>query len=156
MARKKKWIEMPFGEDKGMVFQIESMPALEAFDWGVAAICAIGRNGVRLPDDLPGGMAGLVAVFADKHNVRDFVESVVQAICSVTKAEYLELRGQLFECIKRSTTGAREEDDLQRNWLEQVTDPMTFGWLMKEVVALHTNFSLLESPSKLGADQAKK
>ncbi len=115
------------GRDKGKVFVVTEMPAVQAERWALRAIFALMNTGADIPDDIAQmGMAGISRLG-------------LSALMQVPYAAAEPLLAEMLECVKiipdpakPSVTRAPVEQDF-----EEVS---TLLRLRKEVFALHTDF----------------
>lgn len=143
MARKTKvYTVEDESRDKGKTFVITEMSANRAERWAARALLALGRAGIDLPDDLVGGgMAGIA----------------VAGIYALMRVEFHDaepLLDEMMTCVqyvpdpaKRSTeTGQPYGRPLMTD--DDVEEVSTLFNLRREVIELHTGFSLAAALSR--------
>lgn len=131
MARKtiQVMIETP-GRDQGKLFEITELSAMRAERWARRALCALGKSGAEIPDDVANaGLAGIAAMG-------------IRAISGVDTAEMDALMDEMLTTVSLIPDPSkpfvkrplRSEDDI-----EEVT---TLLRIREEVLSLHVGFSL--------------
>lgn len=140
MPRREKTVTITANNrDKGKVYEIREMAAMDVEDWALKAFLAMLRGGAQIPDEIVKmGLAGLASMR---------VEDILLAMSSgINYADVKELMDQMLGCItyKPSPEVSRYykpgEDDMD---IEEVSTLIT---LRKEVVTLHTDFFSPENP----------
>lgn len=141
MARKTETVTIPFeGRDKGKVFILTELSAVDAEDWAMRALFALMNSGVEIPDNLvEAGLAGLYSIGMD----------------ALTKLPYeaaKPLLESMMKCIQAqpSPTVVRALVDSD---IEEVATRLE---LRKRVLALHMDFSMAAVLSTSGLDAAKQ
>lgn len=122
------------GRDKGKIFALTEMPAYQAEKWAFRALQAAVKAGVDIPDNIARqGMAAVAAIG-------------IQALAGMNFGDAEPLLDEMFQCIKIIRDPRHPEvklplldDDIEEVW--------TRIHLRREVIALHTNFSLPGAPS---------
>lgn len=113
--------------DKGKVFVLTELAALDAYKWGLKAISAMIRAGADLPEELlKMGMVGVLS-------------AGVFRLGYVPFAELEPLHDELLSCIQYMPTPERP-DVVRKLFVGDVEEPTTYARLAKEVFYLHTGF----------------
>jgi hypothetical protein len=121
-------------EDKGKVFRLTPMPAMQAAKWAMKAFSALGRSGVELPEGIAGmGMQG-IAIYG------------LRAIGTTPWPDFEPLLDELWTCVQFvAEKGVRRPIDTDFD------DPATIFFIYDEVIRIHTGFSIAAALSSLGA-----
>lgn len=130
MARREKMVVIDAeGRDKGKAFFIIEMPAHRAERWAIRAFLALANGGIEVPDDISSqGMAGIASMG-------------LKALGGLKFEAAEPLLDEMWGCIQYVPDMA---NPAYRNGLvnEAIEEPITRLRLRKEVLALHTGFSL--------------
>jgi hypothetical protein len=125
------------GRDKGKIFFLTEMPAMQADRWSMRALLAMARSGVNVPDEIFSmGMAGLMALG-------------VRSLVGLSASDLLPLLDEIHAaCVSHVPDPAKPmvrlgaspgcTGPLPDNAIEEVK---TFMTLRKELLTLHTGFS---------------
>jgi hypothetical protein len=122
------------GRDKGKVFHLVEMGALDAEDWAMRAAVTLTKFGFQVPDRFA-GMAGIAAV------------GYAPIAASVGVPEIRELMNEMLSCINIPIADPNnrgriiEYRPMIREDVEEIT---TILKLRLEVFQLHTGFSIAE------------
>lgn len=118
------------GRDKGKVFVLTEMPAMQAEKWAMRAILAAAKSGLDIGHTAGMGMQG-VAVLG------------ISALMNMAWEDAEPLLDEMMSCVKiKEASGAR---DLMGEDIEEVG---TRFQLRKAVLELHVGFSLADAGSK--------
>lgn len=126
MARKTAIITIEAeGRDKGKVFVLTELPAMQSEQWAGRALFALMNAGVEVPDNIAeAGLAGLAAVG-------------IQALTKVSFEQAKPLFDEMMQCIQiqpsPKVTRPLIEDDIE--------EVATILLLRREVLKLHMDFS---------------
>lgn len=124
------------GRDKGKMFLLTEMPALQAEKWATRALLALTKAGVDVPEDIArSGLAGIAALGLKMLGNLDFADAMV-------------LMEEMFGCVKiirdpkypDLALAIISDDDIEEVWTRLL--------LRREVFELHVNFSLADIGSK--------
>lgn len=122
------------GRDKGKIFQITEMPALQAEDWATRALFSLAKSGANIPPEiLSGGMQSIASLAG----------LGIQALLFVPYADMKPLLDELLRCVKFKEPAITR--DLMPDDIEEIA---TFFTLRGEALKLHINFSLDAAGSK--------
>ena len=125
--------------DAGKVFVITEVSAVQAEEWAVRAFMALGTSGIRIPDELMN--AGLVGVALVGYQV--FMGAAPEAILPLW-------REMLPACVQLRGVDSAQGSVVTLPWsptiVEEVSTLMT---LRKEILELHTGFTLAEAAQRL-------
>jgi hypothetical protein len=136
------WVVETEGRDRGGIFTLTEMSAVDATDLCLRAMQMVARGGVDIPPHIFSmGVAGLVTMGAG---------AVLAGLGKTPWYEVKPLLDALLPCVTtyRPPTG---QIDL-RGWQtisQQIQEPTTILQLYEEVVSLHLGFSLRERLSSL-------
>jgi len=131
MARHTKLVVIEAeGRDKGKVFKITEMDAMQAERWATRLLLGLAKSGVEIPDGIEeAGMAGVATL-------------AIKAIGGINFADAEPLLDEMMTCVKIMPDP--KHPDVERAWLkEDFEEVATLLQLRKEVFELHTNFSTL-------------
>jgi hypothetical protein len=121
------------GRDKGKVFVLTEMSAVQAEKWATRALLAVAKSKADIPDDIGSlGAAGLLAL-------------TVRSVSGLTFADAEPLLDEMMTCVKvmpdpgnpNVVRGVIPDD------FEEVSTLLT---VRKEVFRLHTGFSVPGAP----------
>lgn len=123
------------GRDKGKIFVLTELSAMNAERWAGRAIFAMMNAGVEIPEDIAqAGLAGIAALG-------------IQSLTKVSFEAAEPLLDEMMSCVQiqpsPGVARALIEDDIE--------EVATLLRLRKEVLNLHVNFSTLAAPSTSGA-----
>ena len=124
MARKTARITIDAeGRDKGKVFVVTELPALDIERWAVRLVLALGKNGVSLPDvQADSGFAGIAGV-------------LWALVAQVSPAEAENLMATMLEGLKI------DEGKITRDLVSgDIEEPETLLQLRMAWVDLHSGF----------------
>lgn len=124
--------------DYGKTFLITEMPAMQAEKWMMRALLAVGRGGPEMPPEvLAMPSAAIMAIGA------------ARALASMSFADAEPLLDEMMQCVEIIPDPANDlvKRPIDRDDIEEVPTLMT---LRKEVLELHTGFSLTAALSTLG------
>ena len=121
------------GRDKGKVFEITELPAMQGEKWAMRAFLALAKSGIDLPEDFgSGGMAAIALVG-------------FKALGNVAFADAESLMDEMFTCVDLLPDPSNPQ--VKRNGAKLLPDDIeevaTLLFLRKRVFELHTNFSQL-------------
>lgn len=121
------------GRDKGKVFRLREMSAMQAEKWAARALLALAKSGVDIPDEISEmGMAGMVALG-------------IKSLVGVSFRDAEPLLDEMLGCIKIVPDPARPQ--IERPLIDgDIEEVRTLVTLRKEVFTLHTGFSLPAAP----------
>lgn len=124
------------GRDKGKVFLIRELPAMQAEQWAIRLMLALTKSGLDIPPDaLNAGMAA-VAAFG------------LRALGSMDWETIRPLLEEMLSCVKIIPDPARPafvRDLVGQDDIEEVS---TILYLRDQVLKLHTNFSIADRISE--------
>jgi hypothetical protein len=134
MARNEKFVTITAkGRDKGKVFKLTEMPAMQAEKWAIRAFLALARGGIEIPEDIAQtGLQGIAMMglkmfgsmkFEDAEPLLDEMLGCVEAVP---------------DPANRAVTTSLFESSIE--------DPKTLITLRREVFGLHVDFSELAAP----------
>lgn len=141
---KERTVAIPLeGRDKGKVFKITEMPALQAERWAFRVFQALARTGAELPDGIrEAGMAGLAVVG-------------LKALGQIQTEEAFLLMDEMMSCVR--IVRDKSIPDMVFPLLEtDIEEIPTLAYLRMEVFELHSNFSLAGAKQKLISALAPK
>lgn len=121
------------GRDKGKVFEITELPAMQGEKWAMRAFLALAKSGIDLPEDFgSGGMAAIALVG-------------FKALGNVAFADAESLMDEMFTCVDLLPDPSNPQ--VKRNGAkllpEDIEEVATLLFLRKRIFELHTNFSQL-------------
>ncbi|HWE98822.1 MAG TPA: hypothetical protein VG248_03410 [Caulobacteraceae bacterium] len=121
------------GRDKGKVFTLTEMPALQGEKWAIRALLGMTKSGVELPADVAqSGMAGLTLVG-------------LRSLMMIGYEDLEPLLDEMMACVQR------KEAAVTRPMLDgDIEEVPTIARLRAEVFELHTGFSIAAALLKLG------
>jgi hypothetical protein len=123
------------GRDKGKIFFIKEMSAVQAEKWAIRAFLALAHSGVDIPDEISrAGIAGIAI-------------AGLKALTRLRFEDAEPLMEEMFDCV-RIVRDPKHKDmtfDLLEDDIEEVATRMQ---LRMEVLELHTGFSLAELGSE--------
>lgn len=118
--------------DKGKTFLITEMPADQGERWGIRAILALTKNGIRVPDDLETqGLAGLATLS-------------LATLGGMAYEDAGPLLDEMMECVQ-----IKEAAVTRKLFPTDIEEIATRMLLRGEVLALHLGFSLGDAGSRL-------
>lgn len=134
MARKIKTVRITEeGRDKGKTFFITEMPTTKAEKWAMRAFLAMARSGIDIPDEITkAGLAGL-ATFA------------LRAVAGLNFVEAEPLMDEMMHCVQLQPDPLHPEV-LRALIPDDIDEVKTLFTLRKEVMELHTGFSVPAAP----------
>lgn len=124
--------------DKGKVFKITEMPAMQAEKWAVRVFLALAKAGIDIPDDIASrGLAGVAVVG-------------IKMLGGVAFADAEPLLDEMFRCVQ-IYPDYHKNSLLVRNLVGQddIEEIKTITHLRQEVLELHLGFTIAEGASKL-------
>lgn len=137
------------GRDKGKVYHLTEMPAMQAESWAQRALLALVRSGgAQIPDDVAGmGLLGIATLG-------------VQALGGIQYAELKPLMDEMMQCITYQPDPDRPEIRRPLNGQDDIEEVATILMLRERLIDLHLGFSarsLLSSlqdraPNRITAD----
>ena len=135
MALKEAFITIAAeGDDKGKVFKITRMPAMQAAKWGARAFLALARGGVEIPEDIAEtGLPG-IAILGFK------------LFGSMRWEDAEPLLDELFACVQ-AVPDPKRPLVVTQIVESSIEEPATIAFLHKEAFALHVDFSKLVAAS---------
>lgn len=121
------------GRDKGKVFEITELPAMQGEKWAMRAFLALAKSGIDLPEDFgSGGMAAIALVG-------------FKALGNVAFADAESLMDEMFTCVDLLPDPSNPQ--VKRNGAKLLPDDIeevaTLLFLRKRIFELHTRFSQL-------------
>lgn len=117
------------GRDKGKVFLLREMPAVQAEKWAARAFLAMARSDVDIPADVAGtGMAGIAIVG-------------LKALGGVTFELAEPLMDEMMACVAIVPDPGRPEVT-RALIVDDFEEVRTILQLRKELLTLHTGFSI--------------
>jgi hypothetical protein len=134
MARKTVTITIDAqGRDKGKVFVLTELPAMQAEEWAGRALFAMMNAGVEIPDNIAqAGLSGVAALG-------------ISALTKISFEAAKPLLDEMLGCIQLQpspkVTRALIEDDIE--------EVATLIRLRKEIMSLHMDFSVPAGQSTL-------
>lgn len=126
--------------DKGKVFKITEMPAMQAEKWAVKVFLALAKAGIDIPDDIAKrGLAGVAVVG-------------IKMLGGVAFADAEPLMDEMFKCVQ-IYPDYHKNSLLVRNLVGQddIEEIKTITRLRQEVLELHLGFTIAEGASKLNS-----
>lgn len=118
------------GRDKGKVFVITEMSAVQAEKWAMRAILAAARSGVDIGDASRMGMQGVAMIG-------------IGALLNMSWVDAEPLIDEMMDCVKiKEASGAR---DIMGDDIEEIA---TRFLLRKAIMELHVDFSTAGNQSK--------
>lgn len=130
------------GRDKGKLFIITELPAVQAERLGRRALMAIGKSGVTFDvDELQSGLQGIAAL----------ASTGLRALAGVDFDQFEPLMDEMLTCVEMVPDPAVPTRRLGFPlFLDQIEEPRTILTLRDEVVNLHLGFSPLAILSNWG------
>lgn len=117
------------GRDRDKVFHIREMPAYQVEKWALRAVLALGRAGAEIPEGLQAaGLAGLAY-------------AGLNGIIKLPFEDAEPLLDEMMTCVTIKPDPARPEVT-RALWPDDIEEIATMFKLRKEVVSLHTGFSI--------------
>lgn len=138
MPRKTDIVTIPLeGRDKGKVFLITEMGAVQGERWATRALLAIGRSGLEIPDDLRGAGMAAIAIYG------------VRALTRLDYADAQPLLDEMMRCVRfvpdpRHANFSREMVMTESGEGDDIEEVATLLYLRSKVFELHTGFSLAD------------
>lgn len=134
MARKEAFITITAdGDDKGKVFKLTRMPAMQAAKWAARAFLALARGGVEIPEDIASsGLMGIAMLG-------------MKMFGSMRWEDAEPLLDELFACVQAVPDPSRPEL-VTKIFESSIEEPATIALLHKEAFCLHVDFSKLAAP----------
>lgn len=123
------------GRDKGSVFLLTEMPADQAEEWGLRALCALAKAGVEIPEDYKSMTMAAMATMG------------IQSLAGIPFGEAKPLLDEMMECVQIIPDPARP-DVLRALFPGDIEEVITRLTLRREVFQLHVGFSLAATLSK--------
>ena len=128
MARKTATVEISAeGRDKGKLFFITEMPAMQIERWATRALLALSKSGIDIPDDIASaGLAGVASLG-------------MRALSHIDFHDAEPLLAEMLTCVQfipDPNNRSFKRSDIETD-IEEVA---TFFKLRAEVFSLHTNF----------------
>lgn len=113
--------------DKGKVFVLTELAALDAYYWGMRAVSAMIRAGADLPEEIMKmGMIGVLSAGVFRFGY-------------IPWDELKPLHDELLSCVQHMPTPERP-DVVRKLFVGDIEEPTTYARLAKEVFYLHTGF----------------
>lgn len=136
------------GRDKGKVFLIEEMPALQAEEWFFRALQLLARGGADIPDNIfDQGAMGFAAL------------GIGACLTGLAKSEWYNVKplwDELLQCVKELKSGPSAIPIMTfQEIIGQVEEPVTFTLLRERILSLHLGFSLAARLSYFSAAVVK-
>jgi hypothetical protein len=127
------------GRDAGKHYIITEMAASRAERWAMRALAAMMRADVEIPDNLAGaGMAGLAAVS-------------LKALSAIPQDEVDLLMAEMMSCVSYVPDPSKPMVTRTPPWDDDIEEVRTRLELRRQVIELHTGFSLAADPSTSGS-----
>jgi len=127
------------GRDAGKRFLLTEMPASRAERWAMRALSAMIRADVDIPENLASaGMAGLAAVS-------------LKALSAIPQDEADLLMAEMMACVAYIPDPSAPMVTRSPPWDDDIEEVATRLELRRQVVELHTGFSLAADPSTSGS-----
>ena len=141
---KERMVSIPLeGRDKGKVFKITEMSAMQAERWAIRVFQALARTGADIPVDMKeGGMAGLAAVG-------------LKAVSQIQTEEAFALLDEMIGCVK-IVRDKSIPDMVFPILVTDIEEVPTLAYLRMEVFELHSGFSLAGAKQSLISALATK
>ena len=125
--RERKYTVTSEGRDKGKVFLLTEMGAVQSEKWAARALLALLKSGVELPEDVAqAGLAGVAAVG-------------IKAFGSIAWADAEPLLDEMMQCVQVIPSSNVPRAFFADMDIEEVTTLLS---LRKELLELHLGFSL--------------
>lgn len=118
------------GRDKGKVFFLTELPAMQGEKWALRAFLALAKSGIDLPEDFGSGGMAAIALIGFK------------ALGNVAFADAESLMDEMFTCVQ-IVPDAGNPQVKRKLFAEDIEEVSTLLTLRKQVFELHTNFSQL-------------
>lgn len=145
MRRTQKLTITAENRDKGKTFLLTEMPSDQGERWALRALLALTNTGAAIPEEALGaGMAGLAAVG-------------VQALGMLQHEKVLPLLDELWpSCVKYQPEDTRlMPQDIMNGVNSQIEEVTTRLTIYKELLKLHTGFSLPVEPPTSGSQSGE-
>lgn len=129
------------GRDKGKVFRITEVPAIQAEKWGWRFIIALKGTSAQIPESI--APLGMIAVY-----IRG-VNSFLAADVDWTKLE--PLLDELLQCVEMvrdpHARDAKTGEMIASKMVspDDIEEVRTVAWLRSEVLRVHANFSFIDA-----------
>jgi hypothetical protein len=125
------------GRDKGAVFTITEMPAVQATDWFLRAMQLLIRSGADVPPNIMlHGPAAFVTMG---------IGTVLGGLGKAPWPEFKALMDELMGClVSYQPVGAVQPVTNPALILTQIEEVATLLYIREEVVSMHLNFSIRE------------
>lgn len=123
------------GRDKGKMFRVTEMPALQAETWAMRALFMLAKSGANIPQELTAGGMSTIATLG------------LQALLYVDYNDAKPLLDELLTCIK-----IKEPNIVRDLAPDDVEEVQTFFTLRGEALKLHLGFFQSAEPSKSSSE----
>lgn len=146
------------GRDRGKVFVLHEMPALQAEWWFYRLVAALANAGAKLPDEvLFAGAAGFAALAPTLKNSLVVAMRAIQGLDANAMSQTIKpLLDEMTPCIKwqpPSSPGAQmPEQDIFPGEHSQIEEVATWTKLRFELIQLHVGFSMAAAVSTTGPE----
>lgn len=131
------------GRDKGKVFRITEMPAVQAERWAFRVFQALAKAGVDMPANMfSAGMAG-IAVLS------------LKALALLPSQEAFELMDEMMGCVSVIRDPGGAPNVVTRLLDTDIEEVWTRVMLRDKILELHTGFSVAAAMSRLNSMAAK-
>lgn len=135
------------GRDKGKTFHLTEMSAVQAEDWAIRAVLALGAANVDIPEG------------AEKMGMAALAEIGLKRLFAIDPAALKPLLSEMMACVEFVPNPQKPQVKLRYPSFEsQVEEVSTLLKLKWEVLKLHMDFSLAEGRSGFlgGAPEASR
>ena len=125
------------GRDKGKVFKLTELPAMQAERWAMRAFLGMAKAGIDIPEDIASaGLAGIAMIG-------------IKAVGSMQFGDAELLMEEMFTCVQIIPDPSRPI--VVRALLpDDIEEVATLLLLRKEVFGVHVSFSQLAARFRLG------